>query len=466
MDRLRTSLISLSRDPRLDVQLPERAKTVVVAAMMAGTVGGELRPAKNFDQIANQLLGRHRENVPLTRAEIRDAAWCLWETDPPLASVPSFFQSLLTFVDQSARRRHYRALASSFITSFGADRIGMKEVSALLARKAPEVGAPWASLAEKAKFFDLALGPLKIVDEAILSKTPPTIVLEKLGLGTLDAQSGYAKACSERLLRRLATDTKLRPSERLDLVRSTAISTQGKLVFSNHGPLVANALVLPFGETIPQGDVLDSHLNLLIGLFGDPRLRPGAWTSMQGAESVVRRWLVRSTLLQFLEIIDQVARRGGQTDMLRMFPHRKAFWEAVYNMDLIQDAWVVFDQTGAGMARQFFGKELQFARFDGGVQSGQTVLMLRIGDSLVVEWSHNGKCIIWNRHDARDAPRLHRSKYMAHELRHHTANDDVGSSDFAVSHLGSDAHNWQRKVAEKLYRLTGKRIKESSYTVR
>lgn len=466
MGQLRASFTSLSRDPRLDAQLPEKAKVAVVAAMIAGTAGGEMRPPKDFDQIANQLLGRHRQNIPLTRTEIRDAAWCLWETDPSLAAVPSFLHSLLIFVDQSARRRHYRALASSFITSFGADRVGMKEVSQLLARKAPEAGAPWVGLMEKAKFFDLALGPLRIVDEAILSKTPPTSVLEKFGLGTLDTKSGYAKACSEKLLRRLATDTRLRPSERLDLVRSTAISPERSLVFSDQGALVANALVLPFGQAVPEAGILDPCLSLLIGLFGDPRLRPGSWTSMQEAEIIVKRWLIRSTLVQFLEIIDQVARRGGHEDMRRMFKHRKAFWEAVYNMDLIQDAWVVFDQTGAAIARQLFGKDLQFARFEDGVQSGHTVLMLRIGDSLVVEWSHNGKCIIWNRHEASDAPRLYRSKYSAHELRHHTANDVVGSSDFAVAHMGSDTLSWQRKVAEKLYRLTGKRIKESTYMVR
>src|SRR5690349_17036625 len=123
MSRLRASLTSLSRDPRLEVQLPENAKIAVVAAAMAGTAGGETRPERNFNQIANRLLSRHRENIPLNHAEIRDAAWCLWETDPPLASVPSFLQSLLTSVDRFARRRHYRALASSFITSFGAQRI-------------------------------------------------------------------------------------------------------------------------------------------------------------------------------------------------------------------------------------------------------------------------------------------------------------------------------------------------------
>ncbi len=187
---------------------------------------------------------------------------------------------------------------------------------------------------------------------------------------------------------------------------------------------------------------------------------------MQEAEAIVRRWLIRSTLLQFLAIIDQVAQRGGYEDMRRMFKHRKAFWEAVYNMDLIQDAWVVFDHTGSALGKQLFGRELQFARFEDGVQPGQTVLILRVGNSLVVEWSHNGKCIIWNRHDARDAPRLYRSKYLANELRHKTANDIVGNSDFAVSHLGSDTLNWQRKVADKLHRLTGQRIKEASYMVR
>ncbi|MFL9828813.1 EH signature domain-containing protein [Rhodoplanes sp. SY1] len=179
---------------------------------------------------------------------------------------------------------------------------------------------------------------------------------------------------------------------------------------------------------------------------------------MRDAEAIVRRWLVRASLLQFLDVVEEKAEPG-------MWIPRRAFWEAVYKKDLIRDAWVVFDGGGAQRARRSFGNELRFATFSG-VTPGQAVLILAIGTGLVVEWSFSGKCIIWEQADARDAPRLYQPTYRPGDLRHRTATDDIDKPVFAISHMGSESYNWQRKVAAKLTRMTGVRLTQADYAYR
>src|SRR5258706_2281895 len=93
---------------------------------------------------------------------------------------------------------------------------------------------------------------------------------------------------------------------------------------------------------------------------------------MREAATIVRRWLTKQSLRQFLEVVDQTADD-------RMWKHRRAFWGAVYDRGLISDAWVVFTPLGADVARRTFGKEISFATFDrGSVLKGQAVLLVPV----------------------------------------------------------------------------------------
>ncbi len=250
------------------------------------------------------------------------------------------------------------------------------------------------------------------------------------------------------------------PSKRLEIVQNLALRAQGGLTFPEHGPLVAEALIKPFGQTMPDRATRDQFLALLIALFGDPRRYPGRWTRMREIETTIKRWLTEQTLRQFLDVVDEVA-------VERMWKYRRAFWEAIYAAELIDEAWVVFDPDGVRAARHTFGKQVEFAQFEDSVQSGQAVLLMRVGRGVVAEWSHTGKCIIWNDAEARGAPRLNKPEYAVRNLRApFNASADITRAIFAVSHTNADRYGWQHKVANKIHQMTGVRIPQSSYTVK
>jgi len=455
---LRTTIARLSSLHRLQPKVREQPYTSEAAEAMPESGGASSMPTgKDFDAIARMLLSRCLNGLGLEVHELRDAAWCLWHTDPALSKTPAL-PAIATAFRGSDDRRTYRNFASALLERFDPVRPGIAEVAEVLAGKASAIGDPWSLLHANFQFFDTRRGPELVAASALASMTSPTEILSDHGLGALEASSGYAKACEAALLSKLATAKKMRALDRLDLVKAVAFNGEGGLNFGDHTPLVANALVLPFGDAMPERNVQDPYLHFLISLLGDPRLHPGAWTRMPQAEAVVRRWLIRSSLLQFFDVVDEVADQG-------MWKYRHKFWEAVYHRDLISDAWVAFDWKGAGIAKSAFGDELPFAKLKG-VLEGQAVLLLRVGRSLVAEWSHNGRCVIWNDVEAAGAPRMCRPAYDAHELRHPGATDNFESPVFAISHTGSANYRWQNKVAAKIYRTTGVSIHSSEYTIR
>ncbi|MBB5045967.1 hypothetical protein HNR60_000702 [Rhodopseudomonas rhenobacensis] len=419
------------------------------------------RASKNYNLVAREILQKVISTGELTRREARDAAWCLWETVPAIASSSPAVTSLVRATEISGKKQPFRALASSYMSGYAPDRPRIAEISAVLMRLAGSMGRPWGPLQNDLNLFDVVEGPQNLARMAVERSISPTEVLSGYGLGAVNAQSGFSKCCIARALEQMRDGKEPRHDVRLQWVKTFALRDGRELLFQEHGPLVAEALLLPFGASTPEEGVTDKFLAILLRLFGDPRSQPAKWARMREAATIVRRWLTKQSLRQFLEVVDRTA-------VARMWKHRRAFWGAVYERGLISDAWVVFGPLGAVAARRTFGKEISFATFDGGpVDKGHAVLLLRIGRGVVAEWSHNGRCIIWNDSEARGSPTLHLSTYHAADLRSPNGESpSLAEPVFAITHSGADVYAWQSKVAGKLHQMTGVRIPQSDYQVK
>jgi hypothetical protein len=448
------------------LRIPQVALISAAAERITAPAGGtdKPRPGKNYDRIATEILERLQAGQPLTWRELRDGAWCLWTTKPALCDEPIGLAGIVTGVAAAEQKQPYRALASSFLWGFDAARPGTVKAASVLAGKASLAGRPWAELHASLQLFDPEVGPETVARHAIQQQISPTEILKRGGLGAVDARSGYAKACAAAALGQIAGGAEQDPLRRLERVQALAIGADGRLVFEDQAPLVADALIKPFGGMIPEKSIRDGFLSVLIALFGDPRLNRGRWTRMREAEEVVVRWLTEQSLRQFLDIADRVAKE-------RMWKYRRRFWESVYDAGLVREAWVVFDSYGAAEAQRVFGKKASFGFFVRGgrklVEQGHTVLLLRIGNGVVADWSHNGKCNIWNDAEAPGAPKLYRGSYTSDEMRLSSgATDAVNNPTFGISHMGAENGNWQSKVAAKIHQMTGVRIAPSRYMVR
>lgn len=462
MTGLRASLQALRRRRNPPLRIPSAPRIARVAENFSDPVSGSEspKPTKNYNLVAATILDRATRTGELSRREARDAAWCLWETSPALSCHRPVMTAVIRAAEESGRKQPFRALASSYLASYAPDRNGIDQIGLLLTQLAGRMGNPWKELQQELNLFHPARGPSVLASAAVERGASPTQVLHSYGLSALNSQSGLVKYCIAEALQQMRDHRARDHDDRLDWVKSFALRNERDLLFEEQGPLVADALLLPFGEVTPPEAISDKFLDLLLRLFGDPRLHPGRWVRMQRAATIVRRWLTKQSLRQFLEVVDQTA-------VDRMWKHRRAFWGAVYDRELISDAWVVFGQQGAEAARRAFGKEISFATFDGSTgDQGHAVLLLRVGRGVVAEWSHSGRCIIWHDADAEGAPRLHARNYRPASLRApRDASPDLDSTVFAITHSNPENYHWQTRVAQKLHQMTGVRINQSQYQV-
>lgn len=458
MTLLKEAIRQIGARPLPPLKLREVPAVHHAAARITGGDGMEgQREGRDYDRIARELMSRLLAGDSLASRELRDATWCLWQTATPLANKPEALQGMLEAIEQSSRKPPGRALASSFLYFFAPDRAGIPEASAALCRIAERLGGPWAELQSEYKLFDWRDGPQRVASRALELRKSPTEVLAHHGLGNKDALSGYVAACAGELLKQLARQPDIPAAKRLALVRAVALNDRGQLIFAKDGPLVANALLLPFSNAEPHDEIKRQYLDLLLALFNDPRLKSSNWVGMPEAASIAERWLTRESLLQFLAIVDQVAEE-------RMFSFRRKFWEAVYRSNLIDAAWVVLDPAAKRVASHAFGRQLKHGTFDRSVESGQCVLLMRIGRGVVAEWSQNGRCNIWSDGEFKDTPKLYSQwQYAPGELRSN-GSDNLSASVFAVTHWPHDGPNsWQSKVAAKLHQMTGVRLKPTDW---
>lgn len=448
---LKRRVLSIAGAPA-ETATARAAARVVAGAGMAGP-----RAGKDYDRVAREIVAAVAAGEQLDWRRARDGAWCLWTTSPALSEQPVALAAVIEGVSRSGRKTACRELALSWLTSFGPGRTGTPEVAAALRGLVATVGAPWDRLHARFELFDVEAGPRNVAHTAIAERLTPTALLMQTGLSGVVA-GAYARHCMSICLAELAGGREPNPMVRLALVRALVLKPDGKLQYEGLGPLAVRALLAPFGTSMPAKEIRDTYLGLLLSLFGDPRLHPGRWTRMRDEETIIRRWLTEQSLRQFLEIADR-ATAVTHPNLKRDWPTRRAFWEAVYEKQLITEAWAIFGSEGARLARSTFGDSVSFGEFNRvgrkSVDGGHTVILLRIGNGVVADWSFNGKCNVWPDADAIGAPKLYRRVYSSDDVHMpDSVTSDVTAGMFSKRHIGA----WRQSVADKLHHMTGVRV--------
>jgi hypothetical protein len=136
----------------------------------------------------------------------------------------------------------------------------------------------------------------------------------------------------------------------------------------------------------------------------------------------------------------------------------------VFNEGLVNEAWVVFGPSHLANAQADLGKG-NFGRFVTGgsrqIEDRHAVLLMKVGNGIIADWSHNGRCNIWRDACARDAPQLFKMTYTSDDVRRDTtgikAEVQLNAMD-VFTHSGSENYLWQKRVAARLQAMTGRRI--------
>ncbi len=237
------------------------------------------------------------------------------------------------------------------------------------------------------------------------------------------------------------------------------VKADGNPRFPQYRVNTIEALLSPFAsEGHSDSKILDEIATFLIKTFGDPRLSQDKWHGVaSSAKQVILRWLTGVTLEDFFQLLDKTVKMGESS---HQWPFRRALWSAYYKRGHITEAWILLGpkaQQYVKTIKNWEDKAHGVLLSGSGVQSNQSVLLLKFRDGLILaEWSHNGKGRFWLP-DNKNAPQFYKSSYLRNEV--------IDYCDFAFIHSGGERYSWQRKVTDWIYHQTGMSIKEYEYKV-
>lgn len=461
MSKLAKAIADVMARNHATITWPTRTMTAIAASKIKEGHSAPPQDPSDLNDDAARLLKDLQARRTLSVRDLGRAPWCLWATTPALADFEHHLHELLRQIASSKSRRPLRNLAIAYMSRPKRAENG-GYVGMTLAKESDRMGRPWSNLHQTFSIFDPNEGPPRVAKRAIEDDLTIEETLTNEGMRSGDVRTTFGSQCLRAALEILEADASGRHLERLRKVAKLALDDEGNLKSKSRADGVARALIRPFSGTIPDDATLPEFQDLLLRLFKDPRLSSSSWQRMPEEADAFRRWLTSQNLKQFLEVTRIVAKD--------MFKYRDKFWRAVYDANLIDESWVVFAEDGRREAISAFGTALSFATFEKGGRKtrDQAVLLLRMGDRMVVEWSHDGKVYIFDDHEDERCPKLYRRTYFDGDLRLDYGFGEetrTKKSVFARNHSAPDHYTWQDAVAERIEYLTGVKIPRSAYRI-
>jgi hypothetical protein len=435
--------------------LPRTPKIAKVAAILEERMSRLAEPLPfDLDALQAKLLrvADTGDWAPISERDLRNTCFCLWRTTPPLAGDLRFLERYFGALRSAASRIATKFLIRTYFMHFDPSAPGLREVAQYLGETVAAWPWDWAAHHRNYRLFDPLEAPRRIADAA-LAHGRPRKFLETLGLKGQLGSSPFSAACFRAATvmvgRRLEDGPEVAVAS---ILTEWATLEDRRLAFYGERNELAKALLLPWERADPPDDLRAHLTQFFVETYKDPRLSPLAWEEVNViAKNVMLRWLAKGSLEQFLQVVDKTA-PGHQWD------YRRAFWAAYIDGQFVRDAWVAFGAMGQAyatrLAQDTSDRNMsRFGRLNRSHEGTQAVLLLRIGDLVIGDWSHNGALRIW-RSDNPAAPSFYRRDYEAAELRR--------NSDFSRVHSYPPGA-WQADTAQFIRRHTRIRIEPRDY---
>ncbi|RUN76548.1 hypothetical protein EJC47_11305 [Sphingomonas sp. TF3] len=460
-----TSLATLLADPtalirRVSVKAPEPAAIRREAAKIEGAATTVRNPEMTAVlQARVAALVNAGDVEAVTRRDLRDSCRTFLHAPYPPGEDDFIGRAIVDRVRRTGRRPAFFALLDAYLDGFKTGDATVKALATTLRSCSDgwawRPGDPWRDRLLAFDLLDPDLAPARIAHAVLASARGPRPVLQAAGLdlgarprGGM-SEAAFVEAC--RLTCRLQGEA---AKVAQTMLLRWAQQQPGTTSFPRAWPELVSACLLPWRKSDPDAAhkaFLIDELELLGG--GDPRTAGGGrWPAVEktapDAYSVLLRWLTRASVMQFLEIVDRSLR---EPDARRMWSYRRAFWTSYLLADqgpAIEQAWVAFGSDGAKLARaaarESKDKSLSVFGIQNEKSSQHAALIVRIGDLLIVDWSHSGKYNVWRKGEG--GPELFRPSYAAGSL---------DSAPLRDSHSAPSHYNWQKSLA---YIIEGRRF--------
>lgn len=224
--------------------------------------------------------------------------------------------------------------------------------------------------------------------------------------------------------------------------------------YPNQNIYMIESLLDPWLNNKPEKEIKENLEEFLLEEFGDLRNPNEQQTWLHVKEDykkIFRRWLAGAQIEFFVNIISDVA-------YMEQWQYRRKFWLSYYEENRIDDAYVILGrQSIEHMQSKEDDNIINYGKFTSGsrVARDQSVLLLKINDLIIADWSHNGACRIWQE-SAQNHPELYKNEYTRDELVENVSFEPI-------NHISSANAVWQTRVARQIQNYTGIRVAPNKF---
>lgn len=438
---------------------PLKLRRAVAALQQSATAE---RSEASIAEIQERIAWAAEQGMSLlSRRDLREGCRSFLYPPHPPGRSPEIGDKLVAEVVTLQRRAAYLALIDAYLDCFAYDDPDIVRLAQALAKSAKtwpwRPTDPWPHRLKAFNLFDPVEAPSRIAAAILKSEDPVRGILIGAGLDSDGRRLGglvetaFKAAC--QIVSEMSSGVAPSPQDRLI---SWATDSGKPLDFPKAWPAYAGALFKPWVGKEPADDHRAKLIESALGYAGDPRVNEARWRPVRDeygdAYDVIVRWLTKASVEQFFDIVSET-----MTDRPDMWEQRRRFWTRYLKADKISAAWVAFGSDGASRATRIARSSgdrglTMFGRLSsgGGRTAQHASLIMRIGDLVVAEWSHNGRCYFWHYSDKR-APKLFR-------------NNEQGRADYDPSELmgapfdATHSIGWERRIATILRDEAGVRL--------
>ncbi len=392
----------------------------------------------------------------LARRDLRRLASEIWDHPDLEDCVPD----LLRHCSAIAKRTLDRRLARAYWNRFKVGVPLFVELGLYCKSRQKRLGSPWSELSHTIPIWDSELGPARLGDRLLRAEDREAF-LAMANLRVQDLSGGFVDAAFGALLKSLAAKQNVPQSRSVGQVEGEGIlslgASLGESTIKANAELLAYVLLKPWIAMDPDDAYRDKVMALLLDRLGDPRTSQNNWDTLaerlsriQGLRDaaevlrVLHQWITEKTVRLFFDLIARTTDRPDQ------WKERRAFWEAYLDNKFVERAWFALGQDARGLAQIAKSSHgLLFGRVGGsGAASSQSVLLMKIGDLIVAEWSDNGRARFWvdAAENSRFLPKFNSKYYEGQTLRSMSG----GTGFEAIAHQGK----WYRKFADHIATTT------------
>jgi hypothetical protein len=308
------------------------------------------------------------------------------------------------------------------------------------------VNATLKKLSTELNLFKTNIGPRLVAKSIIETRVGLSGWITKFELWSGFIETPFSKFSFIELLN--FPDTDRRQTDYIRLVFDWGVGHGNQLRFPDVKARFAEALLLPWRGGEPPNDLKNEIISRLMATIGDPRITSQKWYGIsEEAKQVFINWINGRTLDAFFRVLQQTADEIWQ--------YRQKFWQAYFRKGFIEEVWIALGEDAHYyLKRNSSSKDLLCAELTG-VSANQSILLIKIGNIIFCEWSHDGR-LRAQRINSPLAPELYKKTYHGPDLRFESLDFNNGqNADPGLVHFSSETSGWQRRARDFITKNVG-----------